>query len=251
MIADASSTIENIRHRRWVKSSHWIVTISFLALAFTGFEMIMVHPRFYWGEAGNDLTPALFELPVSRNYKHGGWEKSTPFFETGGAVSANRTYDIFNQNGWGRSLHFLSAWLLVATGLVYVIAGFFSGHFRSNIWPRINELSPRLLWQDVMNHIRMQIPAATTGPHYGLLQKCTYFLVIFFLLPLAVMTGFTMSPAITATYPFLLKMFFGAQSARTIHLFASLALELFLIVHVVMVIKSGFKEHLRAMTIGK
>jgi thiosulfate reductase cytochrome b subunit len=60
-----------------------------------------------------------------------------------------------------------------------------------------------------------------------------------------------MSPAITAAYPFLLKMFFGAQSARTIHFFASALLVLFLLVHVVMVIKSGFKKQIRAMTIGK
>jgi len=65
------------------------------------------------------------------------------------------------------------------------------------------------------------------------------------------MTGMTMSPAITAAYPFLLKMFFGAQSARTIHFFASFALVLFLIVHVVMVIRTGFKQQIRSMTIGK
>ena len=79
----------------------------------------MAHPRLYWGEAGNDLTPALIELPISRNYQHGGWEKPTPFFRTPpGPVSASRTYDIFNQNGWARSLHFLAAWWLVLPGAV-------------------------------------------------------------------------------------------------------------------------------------
>ena len=92
---------------------------------------------------------------------------------------------------------------------------------------------------------------ATNGPHYGLLQKCTYLAVIFILLPLVVLTGLTMSPAITAAYPFLLKMFLGAQSARTIHFFASAALILFLIVHIVMVILSGFKQQIRSMTWGK
>ena len=96
-------------HARWVRISHWIVTLSVLMLAFTGFEILMVHPRLYWGNAGNDLTPALLELPISRNYKHGGWDKPTPFFQDAeGPVSASRTYDIFNQNGWGRSLHFLA-----------------------------------------------------------------------------------------------------------------------------------------------
>ncbi len=97
----------------------------------------------------------------------------------------------------------------------------------------------------------MQIPPAANGPQYGLLQKCTYLVVIFLLLPLMIATGFTMSPAITAAYPFLLKMFGGAQSARTIHFFASIALVLFLLVHLIMIIKSGFKKQIRAMTFGK
>ena len=65
-----------------------------------------------------------------------------------------------------------------------------------------------------------------------------------------VLTGFTMSPAITAAYPFLLKIFLGAQSARTIHFFTASALEIFVAVHVVMVIRTGFKQQMRSMTWG-
>jgi thiosulfate reductase cytochrome b subunit len=252
MISNPISPMENKRHKRWVKSTHWVVTLSFLALSVTGFVILMAHPRLYWGDAGNDLTPALFELPISRNYHHGGWEKTMPFFQNAGSpVSASRTYDIFNQNGWGRSLHFLSAWFLVLTGLVYLLAGIFTGHFRRHLWPRTNEFSLPLFWRDLISHFRMQMQFAGDGTKYGLLQKYTYMTVIFFLLPLTVMTGLTMSPAITAAFPFLLKMFFGAQSARTIHFFASVLLVLFLIVHVVMVIRSGFKKQILAMTFGK
>lgn len=243
---------ENTHHKRWVKGSHWIITLSFFVLLITGFEMTMVHPRFYWGEVGNDLTPALFELPVSRNYEHGGWDETIPFFEEADSpVSSSRTFDIFNQNGWGRSLHFLGGWFLVITGLIYLAAGIFTGHFRKNLLPRGNEFSLKLLLRDVISHLRMQIPPASHGPDYGLLQKSTYLVVIFFLMPMMFMTGLTMSPAITAAYPFLLKIFFGAQSARTIHFIASAALVLFLIVHLVMVIKSGFGKQIRSMTIGK
>ncbi|MFI5153118.1 MAG: cytochrome b/b6 domain-containing protein [Chitinophagales bacterium] len=251
MVFRKTSKRENIRHKRWVKGSHWIVTLSFLALAVTGFVILMAHPRLYWGEVGNDLTPALFELPISRNYHHGGWEKSTAFFKGAASpVSASRTYDIFNENGWGRSLHFLSAWILVLTGFVYLVAGIFTGHFRRKLWPGPNEFNMRLILSDLSNHFRKYVPSATNDTQYGFLQKCTYMAVIFLLLPLITLTGLTMSPAITASYPFLLKMFFGAQSARTIHFFASIALELFLAVHVVMVIRSGFKQQMRAMTIG-
>src|ERR1043165_8451288 len=110
-------------HSRWVRLSHWIITASFIILAFTGFVILMAHPRLYWGEAGNDLTPALVELPISRNYRHGGWEKRAAFFEGAASpVSASRTYDIFNRNGWGRSLHFLAAWVFVLTGAAYLLA---------------------------------------------------------------------------------------------------------------------------------
>jgi len=240
------------QHKRWVKSTHWIITVSFLVLVFTGVEILMVHPRLYWGETGNDLTPALLELPISRNYQHGGWENTIQFSDqTGGPVSASRTYDIFNQNDWGRSLHFLAGWFLVLTGVVYLFIGIFSGHIRKYLWPQIKELSPTLVWRDIINHLRMRIAPATVGPHYGLLQKFSYIVVIFILMPVIVMTGMTMSPAITASYPFLLKIFFGAQSARTIHFFTALALVLFLIVHIIMVVKTGFRQHIRAMTIGK
>jgi thiosulfate reductase cytochrome b subunit len=242
---------DGIRHRRWVRVAHWVVAMSFFLLAFSGFEILMVHPRLYWGEVGNDLTPALFELPVSRNYKHAGWSKATAFFNTKGSpVSASRTYEIFNQNGWGRSLHFLSAWWLVITGLLYLLAGTFTGHFKRRLWPQVKEFRVLLFRDDFISHFR-KIPVADNGRQYGLLQKYTYMAVIFFLLPLAVITGLSMSPAITAAYPFLLKMFAGAQSARTIHFFISNALVLFLIVHVVMVVRSGFKQQMRAITMGK
>ena len=241
---------ENFRHKGWVKGSHWIMTLSFLALVFSGIMILMVHPRFYWGEIGNDLTPALFELPFSRNYKHGGWENSASFFnKTNSPISASRTYDTFNQNDWNRSLHFLAGWVLVLTGLVYLLAGLFTGHFRRHLWPGRKEFTLQMFWLDIRNHLRLQIPAP--GSRYGLLQKCSYLSVIFFLFPLVILTGLTMSPAITAAYPILLKVFFGAQSARTIHFFASTTLLLFLLIHVAMVIQSGFKQQIRAMTLGK
>src|SRR5690349_14937763 len=111
-------------HALWVRIAHALATLSVCTLAFSGAAILMVHPRLYWGEVGNDLTPALIELPISRNYQHGGWTAAMPFSDRPDApVSASRTYDIFNQNGWARSLHFLAAWALVLPGLIYVLTG--------------------------------------------------------------------------------------------------------------------------------
>jgi thiosulfate reductase cytochrome b subunit len=102
-----------------------------------------------------------------------------------------------------------------------------------------------------LDHARLRIPTATGGPQYGLLQKCTYFLVLFFVVPMIVVSGLAMSPAVTAGYPVLLRLFGGFQTARTLHFFAFVVLILFLVVHVVMIIRSGFRRQMRAMTIGQ
>jgi len=238
-------------HARWVRFSHWILATSVLTLAISGFVILMAHPRLYWGAVGNDLTPALFELPISRNYKHGGWAPPVTFI--GGpksVVSQARTYDIFNENGWARSLHFLAAWFLVVTALIYLLAGLIGGHLSRNLIPRARELSPRLLWKDIVTHAHLPMPQARGGPPYGPLQKLTYFGVVLLTLPLIVVTGLAMSPAVTAAYPILLDLFGGSQSARTIHFFAFAALVLFLIVHIVMVVLTGFKRQMRAMILG-
>jgi thiosulfate reductase cytochrome b subunit len=239
-------------HAGWVRISHWIAAISVSTLGVTGFIILMAHPRLYWGEAGNDLTPALLELPISRNYQHGGWTSPTPFFVDGTvhAATANRTYNIFNENGWGRSLHFLAAWCLVLPGLVYLALGFSRGHFRAHIWPGRGAVNPRMLWHDLLDHLRLNIPPATGGPQYGLLQKCAYAGVVFVAAPLMALTGLTMAPAVTAACPWLLRVFGGYQSARTIHFAVFVALALFVLVHVIMVARSGFRRQLRAMTIG-
>ncbi len=239
-------------HTRWVRLTHWIIACSVLTLAVSGFTILMAHPRLYWGAVGNDLTPALIELPISRNYRHGGWDVSTPSFPVGGrAMSVVRTYDILNENSWARSLHFLAAWFLLVTGTIYLFAGIFSGHLRRDLVPRAGELSVRRLWADVTAHLRLRMRAAPGGPPYGLLQKCSYCAVIFLGLPLMVLTGLAMSPAMTAAFPLLAGMFGGSQSARTMHFCVFVALILFLLAHLVMVSLSGFKRQMRAMTLGK
>lgn len=251
-LLEQSLYTETTRHAPWVRVCHWIVTVSAFTLAFSGVVILMAHPRLYWGEVGNELTPALIELPISRNHRHGGWDNHVPFVQGAASpVSAIRTYDIFNQNGWGRSLHFLAAWLFVVPGAVYLVAGIVSGHFRRHLCPQRGEVTPRSLATDLVRHLRLRIPPATGGPQYGLIQKCAYCGVVFVGLPLAVLTGLAMSPAVTAAYPVLRSVFGGFQSARTIHFFAFVALLIFVVVHVVMVVKSGFKRQMRGMTVGE
>ncbi len=239
-------------HALWVRVSHWVAAVSLLGLAVTGVVVLMAHPRLYWGEVGNALTPALLELPISRNHRHGGWQGQESILDgTPSVISANRTFEIFNQNSWGRSLHFLAAWIAVLTGAVYLVAGVISGHFRRHVLPPLSQLAPRHLWTDIVRHLRGRLPRATGGPDYGLLQRCAYSFVVFVALPLAVVTGLARSPRVSAAVPVLGSVFGGFQSARTIHFFAFVVLTLFALAHVVMVATTGFSRHIRGMTTGE
>lgn len=238
-------------HSRWVRICHWVAVASFMALALSGFLILMVHPRLYLGHVGNDLTPALLTLPISNNYRPDALQNRVVFAEVPGApVTAERNYPLFNQNGWARSLHFLAAWMLVGAGAIYVLLGVLSGHLRRNLLPRGRELAPSSLLKDLRNHFPPRVGPTGVGPPYGLLQKLAYASVVLVVLPLMIATGLTMSPAVTAAYPILLDVFGGYQTARTIHFFGFTILMLFLIVHVAMVIATGFSRQLRGMTWG-
>jgi len=233
----------------WIRVCHWLIAAGVITLAVSGFLILMVHPRLYWGDIGNDLTPALLELPISDNHRPEGWQVDVTFSDlTGAPVSGIRTYDadIFNENGWARSLHFLAAWIVLAAGFLYAALGVVTGHVRRDLLPRWRDLAPRTLWRSTAAHFRLR----SAGTPYGVLQRYAYSLVAFVLLPLMVLTGLTMAPAVTAAYPLLLDVFGGHQTARTLHFFGFAALTLFLIVHVVLVIKTGFRRQLRSMILG-
>ena len=211
----------------------------------------MAHPRLYWGEVGNDLTPALVELPISRNHRHGGWDKPMPLLQdVAGPISASRTFDIFNQNGWG------GVCISSPRGGSCCPAPSICWPARSAVTSaRMSGPGPRARAASRLAR-RGRSPAAPDSarqrrPALGLLQKCAYSLVVFVAAPLMVVTGLAMSPAVTAAFPFLSRVFGGYQSARTIHFFAFVALLLFVIVHIVMVVKSGFRRQIRAMTVGE
>jgi thiosulfate reductase cytochrome b subunit len=224
------------RHSALVRVTHWITTLCFLALLVSGVEIVISHPRFYWGETGNDLTQPLFKLPIpaSRNF-----------------VPTGYGYILPDQNGWSRYLHFQAAWIVVFAGLLYVIWGLFSGHFWKNLVPDKTDLSWRAISTSIISHLRFQRPGAEEAWSYNVLQRLSYLFVIFILFPLVIWTGLAMSPAFVSAFPATVNLLGGQQSARTIHFFVSIALVLFLIVHVVMIFLAGFWSRVRAMITGR
>jgi len=224
------------RHGLMVRVTHWVATIAFLALLVTGLEIVVSHPRFYWGEVGNVNTKPLFSIPIPSSRA---------------MVPTGYGYVLPDQNGWSRYLHFQSAWLLVLTGLPYMIVGFFGGHFRRNLLLSFTEISPKRLAASFREHLRFKRPGAEEAWSYNVLQRLTYLLVIFVLTPLMVWTGLAMSPGFVSAFPKAVGVLGGQQSARTLHFAATILLTLFLLVHVFMVIFAGFGSRMRAMITGR
>jgi thiosulfate reductase cytochrome b subunit len=224
------------RHSALVRVTHWITTLCFLALLVTGVEIVISHPRFYWGEIGNVLTPPLFKIPIPAS-------RST--------VPTGYGYVLPDQNGWSRYLHFQAAWVAVLTGLLYIVSILLTGHLRKNLLPGDADLSWRAFSMIIANHLRFKRPNAAEAWSYNVLQRVTYLLVIFVLFPLVIWTGLAMSPAFVSAVPVAVTVFGGQQSARTIHFFVSLSLLLFLLVHVAMICLAGFRSRMRAMITGQ
>ena len=224
------------RHSALVRLTHWIMTLCFLALLVSGAELVISHPRFYWGETGNVLTTPLFQLPIPSSRA---------------LVPTGYGYVLPDQNGWSRYLHFQSAWILVLTGLLYAIYGFSTGHFRKNLLPPKADLSWRAFSAAIANHLRFARPSETEASSYNAIQRLTYLFVIFVLFPLVIWTGLAMSPAFVSAFPATVTLLGGRQSARTLHFFVSVALVLFLFIHLAMICFAGFWRRTRAMLTGK
>lgn len=224
------------RHSLFVRVTHWITTLCFFALVVSGAEIVISHPRFYWGETGNVLTEPLFKIPIpsSRNLVPTGYGYVMP-----------------DQNGWSRALHFQTAWVLVLTGLLYILFALVTAHLRRNLVPQKADLSWRSVANVIASHLHFKRPSEPDAWSYNVLQRITYLFVIFILFPLVIWTGLALSPAFDSAVPAAVNLLGGRQSARTLHFFISAALVLFLLVHVFLVWRAGFVTRMRAMITGQ
>jgi len=186
--------------------------------------ILVAHPRLYWGETGGWGTPVLLDVPIP--------------FKLG-------------YSGWGRYLHFLSVWVTVAAGLAYVPSSLFTRHFGRNLLPAWADLAWPSMARGVADHLRWKRRAGEEFEAYNVLQRLAYFAVVFILFPLAFVTGFAMSPAITSVVPAVVNDFGGQQSARTLHFLIASFLVIFLLVHIAMVCLSGFTSQCAGHDHGK
>jgi len=252
------------RHRWPTRVWHWLNALTVFVLLMSGFMIFNAHPRLYWGEYGANADTPWLQIGGDRERGHvvigpldipttgvlGHWYDSNGnlqnrAFPNWATIPGH--YDLAGARSW----HFLFAWLLFIPGLLFWMVSFVNRHIQRDLAPKKDELRPRHLWQDIKNHARLRFPTGAGARDYNILQKLSYLGVIFLLLPLMVLTGLTMSPGMNAAWPWLLELFGGRQSARSIHFIVAMLLLGFIVVHLVMVVLAGPINEIRSMITGR
>jgi thiosulfate reductase cytochrome b subunit len=252
------------RHRLSTRVWHWTNAVVLLVMLMSGLMIFNAHPRLYWGQYGaNPDTPWLQigsagdrgflqigGLTVTTTGVLGLWEDRNgrerrwafPYWAT-----IPSSYNLALSRRW----HLTFAWLFAGAIGLYIIWSLSNGHARRDLAPRARELTPSHILEEIKHHATLNFPKGEAARHYNILQKLTYIVVLVILIPLMVLTGLTMSPAMSSAWPWLLELFGGRQSARSIHFIAAFLLVLFFLVHILMVILAGPFNEIRSMITGR
>ncbi|MGH7071914.1 MAG: cytochrome b/b6 domain-containing protein [Acetobacteraceae bacterium] len=253
------------RHSLPVRLAHWTNFVCLVVLLMSGLAIFNGWPALYWGIRTHFVHPllAFFAMRMPSGQVVGiTWLFGHSFVTTGWfglSESGGRTVvrgfpywatlpgplDLALARRW----HFFFAWIFVINGALYAAYALASGHLWRDLIPSWWELGGigRSAWE----HARLRFPAGEEARHYNVLQKLSYLAVMFGMAPLMVATGLAMSPWMDAAFPWLVEIFGGRQSARTIHFITAFALLAFVLMHILMVLVSGAGNNMRAMITGR
>ena len=251
------------RHRLSTRLWHWLNVVTLAVMLMSGLMIFNAHPRLYWGHYGANADPAWFEIGSTENE---GFVQAGPLrVETTGVLGRWTDQDAQVQRRafpyWitipsrysladARLWHLAFAWVLGVSLFIYMVISLANRHFKRDLKISLAEIRPSHLWADIKQHARLRFPTGAAALRYNILQKLAYASVLFLLLPLIIFTGLAMSPAIDSGWPWLLDIFGGRQSARSLHFIAMVALVGFFFVHIAMVVLAGPINELRSMISG-
>jgi thiosulfate reductase cytochrome b subunit len=254
------------RHTLVTRITHWLNVLAISLLLMSGLQIFNAHPALYWGAKSTFANPwvSMTRQDIAGEprgiTKIGDLKLDTtgvlglsgePGMQEARGFPAWATIPSYRSLADGRHWHFFFAWLFVINGLVYLAWGLINGHLRRDLLPTRAQLKLSHILHEVITHAQLKFPKGEAARAYNVIQKFTYLAVILVLLPLMLATGLSMSPGFNAAAPWLIDIFGGRQSARTIHFIAAGLIVLFIIVHIVLVLVSGVWNNLRSMITGR
>lgn len=227
------------RHHLFTRLWHWTNVVTVTIMLMSGLMIFNAHPRLYWGHYGANAAGHPDHPWLNLSHINGG----VPFPPS---VTIPSHYSLSDARLW----HFAFAWVLVVALTLYLVWSLVRGHLRRDLAPQRAELSPSHLWHDIKEHARLRFPTGIAALQYNILQKLAYGSVLLVMLPGVILTGMTMSPGLNAALPWLVELFGGRQSARSIHFLCAAGLVAFFLVHIAMVVLAGPINEVRSMLTG-
>lgn len=251
------------RHRAPVRLTHWINALCIVFLLGSGLNVFNAHPRLYWGMYGADPDAAFLSIGAYNTPRgvRGITTIGHSDFDTTGFLGWSKVDGQYAARAWpdwltipsfqdladARHWHFLFAWILAINGALYLIWSLATRHVQKDIWPTRADL--KSIPRSVLDHILLRHPAGEAAKRYNVLQRLAYLGVIV-LIALMVLTGLAMSPGFDAFFPWLIDVFGGRQSARSIHFISASLIVLFVLVHLIEVLLAGPINEVRSMLTG-
>jgi thiosulfate reductase cytochrome b subunit len=250
------------RQSIFTRLTHWVWAIAMFFLLLSGLQIFNAHPNLYIGQqSGFEFDNSVLRIGAE-NTPEGPRGFTSLFgqkFDTTGVLGMSGPAarpEFVGFPGWatipsirdlatGRVVHFFFGWVLVGALAMWLVASLVNRHLWRDIILKPRDL--RALPRDIVEHLKFRFHHGRT---YSPLQKLAYFVVMVVLFPLIILTGLTMSPGMDAAWPWLLDVFGGRQTARTIHFVAMLGFVGFFIVHIAMVVLAGPLNELRSMITG-
>jgi thiosulfate reductase cytochrome b subunit len=251
------------RHRLSTRIWHWLNALVATILLMSGLMIFNAHPQLYWGDFGSREDYAWLQIDDTRTT--GFVRIGDVSVETTGVLGLSldakdnvrrvafpgwatipTAYDLAAARRW----HFAFAWVFALGLTAFMLVSLFNGHIRKDLHVRRAEWRWAALWSDIKDHARLRFGNKMNTSPYNIIQKFSYIGVIFLLLPLLILTGITMSPAMNAAWPWLLDLFGGRQSARSLHFIGAVLMILFVVAHLIMVLLSGPIMGIRSMITG-
>jgi thiosulfate reductase cytochrome b subunit len=246
------------RHTLPVRIMHWVNAIALLALLGSGLQIFNAHPSLSWGKSSYEgKAPVLsIDAAVTDDGRRVGITTVVGHsFDTTAVLGASGGFPSWATipgNQWlamGRRWHFFFAWVFVLNGFAYLAYAIFSRHLARDLWPTRTDW--RGIGRSLIDHLLLRHPRGAEALRYNVLQKLSYLLVIFVLLPGMVVLGMALSPRLDAWWPGWVDLFGGRQAARTLHFIGAMLIVLFVLVHLFEVIVTGLWNNLRSMLSGR
>jgi thiosulfate reductase cytochrome b subunit len=216
-----------------------------MLLARSGLSILMDHPRLYWNRNCTPKTEWIrftpLEVPLDRIWTA---KEDARYISPLLALPGYR-----HTIGMARSWHFLSVCVFLLNGFIFVLL-----LFCTTQWKRLVPTSWDIIpgaWNDFVHYTTLHLPPEPNGFYsYNPLQQLAYFAVVFIMAPLSMLTGIAMSPAVVNRFPWYPKLFAGRQSARSIHFLLLIGYLVFLVIHVGLVILTGFVRNMNHIVLG-